>query len=91
MTTQHTPGPWFYDDSMKGRLAINSERASIAVIPYLDAEAIANARLIATAPELLAALKSLADQVKAIGINGVAQPLAAAGAAIDRAENGGRP
>lgn len=90
MNEQHTPGPWFYDDSLKGRLVINSERASVAVVPYLDREAIANARLIAAAPDILTALKNLLDQVQAIGVNGFAQQLAAAGAAIDRAENGGR-
>lgn len=84
MTKQHTPGPWFYDDSLKGRLVINSERASVAVIPYLDAEAIANARLIAAAPELLEALK---DMVDAYGAS--SNPIAVA--AIHRAENGGRP
>lgn len=51
-----TPGPWFYDDSMKGRIAINSERAHIATIPYLDREAKACARLIAAAPDLLTKL-----------------------------------
>lgn len=51
-----TPGPWFYDDSMKGRIAINSERAHIATIPYLDVEAKASARLIAAAPDLLTRL-----------------------------------
>lgn len=56
-TPRHTPGPWFYDDSMAYRIAINSERASVAVIPYLDREAKANARVIAAAPDLLAVLR----------------------------------
>ena len=51
-----TPGPWFYDDSMKGRIAIHSELAHIATIPYLDREATACARLIAAAPDLLTKL-----------------------------------
>lgn len=52
-----TPGPWFRDDSMHGRISINSERASVATIPYTDRESKANALLIAAAPELLAVLK----------------------------------
>lgn len=53
---RHTPGPWFYDDSMPYRIAINSERAHLATIPYLDRVSKANARLLAAAPELLAKL-----------------------------------
>lgn len=60
---KHTPGPWFYDDSLKSRITINSSTASIAAIPYLDKEAVANARLIAAAPELLAALNAIVFQV----------------------------
>jgi hypothetical protein len=56
---RHTPGPWFYDDTMKGRVNINSQSAAVASIPYIDAEAVANARLIAAAPDLLDALRRL--------------------------------
>lgn len=91
MKKQHTPGPWFYDDSLKGRLVINSERANVAVIPYLDREAIANARLIAAAPELLAALKALKNRLDHNGISGRQLPeYALLATSIDRAENGGR-
>lgn len=55
---QPTPGPWFYDDTNRLRIAINSESASIASIPYLDDEARANARLIAAAPDLMEAAKN---------------------------------
>lgn len=84
MTKQHTPGPWFYDDSLKGRLVINSERANVAVVPYLDQEAVANARLIAAAPDMLAVLKSID------GNGFVGADWGRIAAAIDRAENGGR-
>lgn len=55
----HTPGPWSYDDAMAYRRIINSERASAAVIPYLDLGTKANARLAAAAPALLAAVRAL--------------------------------
>lgn len=91
MNEQHTPGPWFYDDSLKGRLVINSERASVAVVPYLDREAIANARLIAAAPDMLAALKALKQRLDRNGIGGRQLPeYALLASAIDKAENGGR-
>lgn len=69
MSTAHTPGPWFYDDSNKSRLIINSEWAAIASIPYLDAEAVANARLIAAAPNLLAALEHAVETLSAEGFD----------------------
>lgn len=89
MTNQHTSGPWFYDDSLKGRLVINSERANVAVIPYLDQEAIANARLIAAAPELLAAVKVAAEFCRHRG-GSWADFQTTINAAIDKVENGGR-
>ena len=63
MEKQHTPGPWFYDDSLKSKIMINAKRAAVAVVPYLDEEAKANARLLAAAPELLDALQALVGAV----------------------------
>lgn len=66
MSTQfenaHTPGPWFYDDSINGLLTINSEHAQVASITCIDAKAITNARLIAAAPEMLSALQRLFEE-----------------------------
>jgi hypothetical protein len=61
MTTKHTPGPWtitrkhtppIFD---RGCIAIGPDIAAIQV-PELDTASEANARLIAAAPDLLAAL-----------------------------------
>lgn len=42
-------------------------KAQIAAIQYLDAEAIANARLISAAPDLLAALIAITNQLERVG------------------------
>ena len=59
MSAAHTPGPWFaqYDDN--GFYEIGSEASSLRLaFTYGEGETDeANARLIAAAPELLAALK----------------------------------
>lgn len=57
MNAKHTPGPWGIngrDITTPGKYAL-----TIAEIDIGRAEATANARLIAAAPELLGALKSL--------------------------------
>ena len=51
MTTKHTPAPW---KVLNGGL-VTAETKSVAMA-YNGAEMLANARLIAAAPELLAAL-----------------------------------
>jgi hypothetical protein len=71
--SQHTPGPWqvdaedsdlFHQD--EARFWINAD--GLQHIGYVDgprtAERIANARLIAAAPDLLAALKAIEFQVR---------------------------
>jgi hypothetical protein len=67
---KHTPGPWSATGA-SGRLQINDATGEmIAVIRYLgnSEEAIAseaaNARLMATAPDLLEALQVLLDSVE---------------------------
>jgi hypothetical protein len=65
-THKHTPGPWYpvtLDASPDHAWAIDSELHEVARLPeWTDnqTEAEANARLIAAAPEMLAALESLA-------------------------------
>jgi len=70
MTTKHTPGPWtitrkhtppIFD---RGCIAIGPDIAAIQV-PELDTASEANSRLIAAAPDLLAALDRLANAVDA--------------------------
>ena len=66
MTTKHTPGPWtrkraIPDDDTISRLVFAGDDLIATVHDLEDAghEAFANARLIAAAPELLAALVAL--------------------------------
>ena len=61
--TSHTPGPWEVFNSHTGPYVIDSaEQGAICKLEWcLEAEA--NARLIASAPELLAALKRLLSDV----------------------------
>jgi hypothetical protein len=72
----HTPGPWTVEHKDHGaRQFIKSRKGAVAILQnYGSAEAmaaapltverIANARLIAAAPDLLAALVSLQDEVQ---------------------------
>lgn len=53
---EHTPGPWRSCDGLVFRDEPEPGRAIADCRDYADAEAEANARLIAAAPELLAAL-----------------------------------
>ena len=57
--TSHTPGPWDVFESHTGPYVIDSaEQAAVCKLEWcLEAEA--NARLIASAPELLSVLKRL--------------------------------
>jgi len=68
---KHTPGPWRFSEGDKERRAMsevfkkNDKTFQIALVtcewsnPHARAEDIANARLIAAAPELLAACEAL--------------------------------
>lgn len=94
--TQHTPGPWRVRKDGSGRLARVSDEThefDCVVTPSLhrDAELMeANARLIAAAPELLSALKTIAgvvgDQLAEEHDDGSLYALAIALAAIEKAE-----
>ena len=67
MSTQHTPGPWNVQRNVvnyrSGRTALEIRGAGddlIATLPGCDRDAV-NARLIAAAPDLLEALKKIAN------------------------------
>lgn len=61
----HTPGPWIADQPFEGHVANASGRLVCSAMGHYDGEEhtrkenVANARLIAAAPELLAALKAI--------------------------------
>lgn len=60
-TSKHTPGPWAYDPAeLRIYYADGDVEPTVAYVEYdnsSEAQAEADARLIAAAPELLAALK----------------------------------
>ena len=92
----HTPGPWRVGRKLSNCVVVTAEGKDIGTVSinkYTD-NAIneANARLIATAPELLAALKTLvglldvqADEMEEAGI-AILPEREAARAIIDKAE-----
>lgn len=64
--TQHTPGPWTFDTKRSPARLVAGNSAALAMVYLTDpetkkrsAEHLANARLIAAAPELLEALEAL--------------------------------
>ena len=69
MTTQHTPGTWSDGLHHQGHLAIQSDNGRLVALCGAIArndeqlENLANARLIAAAPELLAALEWAVDRL----------------------------
>ena len=58
--TQHTPGPWvvYRGVQHQGEFIIHKDATDIAVTRFANGDCNANARLIAAAPELLAALEA---------------------------------
>lgn len=102
--SKHTPGPWFLAEKVQGKHTvtnlrrIRSERelmehgAVCEVYGIADgSEADANARLIASAPELLGALQFMVDRFRDTnGSYGVweNEALEAANAAIEKATGG---
>jgi hypothetical protein len=88
--SKHTPGPWVvYDDSNDGktnRIEIAARGKTVARIYHsVPAEDLPNARLIAAAPELLAALKYIVNVCSAIDPQGE-EAHERANAAIAKAE-----
>ena len=67
----HTPGPWTVrersDDYTEGYFieAVDRDICTVAVAGHTDKVQLANARLIAAAPEMLALLKSWLDGANA--------------------------
>ena len=60
----HTPGPWFVnEDCVEGPGPEGARDVTVAVVYGDNADRAANARLIAAAPELLAALKMAKDEL----------------------------
>jgi hypothetical protein len=73
MSAKHTPGPWsIYSITFKGYHQIAGAQGGrlCQVLPFED-EYKANARLIAAAPDLLAALQVLFDEADSFSIDGV--------------------
>jgi hypothetical protein len=68
--TTHTPGPWSVDQS-KTCVTNNTGTSVIAEVmcPYTPGRQLANARLIAAAPELLAMLQRINREVDDNDIN----------------------
>lgn len=97
---KHTPGPWAYTEAaITGDRGIHAEGTGIFAEAFADirracenntAEAEANARLIAAAPDMLEALKALRLQALQSNVNSAAnewglEALAMANAAIAKA------
>jgi hypothetical protein len=86
--TKHTPGPWRYEPGTKTIRAVPSNYWLATMDSWDGAvDNNANARLIAAAPDLLAALQALADKCVP-GCTPYAKELPAARAAIRKAEGG---
>lgn len=83
--TQHTPGPWEIETNARGESCIATSWGSIADVYGLNL--IANGRLIAAAPDLLAALQDVLPYVEFPNSQHKAQ-VAAAKAAIAKATKG---
>ena len=68
MTVKHTPGPWFYAESEVGTPFVDSESVGdLSAVALPIDEQKANARLIAAAPDLLAALRTAEASLADIG------------------------
>jgi hypothetical protein len=92
MDTKHTPGEWYVPSHICGPdMAIIAGNRAIALVvndedePIEEAEQLANARLMAAAPSLLAALRGLADRFRDWSAEDEAA-LAVADAAVAKAE-----
>lgn len=57
--SQHTPGPWRIRAERYKFIRIETALSGIAGLDTIDGEGMANARLIAAAPDLLAALEAM--------------------------------
>jgi len=98
MSNKHTPGPWSAEPDFQGRYIVYGNDARVVgnVLPTSDGwrredgEVTANARLIAAAPDLLAALSLTLEALESLRSDGVTSSedddaAHAAGLAIARA------
>lgn len=73
MTTTHTPGPWSAAEQFDGDeslgIAVSARRQEIVRIYDIGGEGFANARLIAAAPDLLAALRGLVTTLEGMAVH----------------------
>lgn len=85
MTTKHTPGPWMA--TPRGYVILTDRSADIANVTSANGDDVmmANASLIAAAPDLLAALEYIITEAE---LNGCRYSLAQARAAIAKARGG---
>lgn len=82
-TMQPTPGSWTARANMSGVTIVNPEGIAVARTPCCDRQAVADGALLAAAPDLLAALKDLANRTDNLAIG---PDYAAALRAIAKAE-----
>lgn len=82
-TMQPTPGPWTARANMSGVTIVNPDGIAVARTPCCDRQAVADGALLAAAPDLLAALKDLANLAYNLDIG---PDYAAARRAIAKAE-----
>ena len=89
--TAHTQGPWMIMEDADGEVSIQTETLKICTVGFASVFPIAeaDARLIASAPDLLEALK--ACQVRLFMLDGSGPEYQQAGRAIDHAEGRGQP
>lgn len=59
--TRHTPGPWVVDEGLHGSIGVWAGDRLIAGMEYRGEQPRKDATLIASAPELLEALRSLLE------------------------------
>lgn len=69
MQTPHTPGPWTIDTNMRGlhNVPVIGVRSGDEAVANCGTSGDANARLIAAAPDLLAALQALVQRLDPLG------------------------
>lgn len=62
-SAQHTPGPWFVHGGEAKDVCVVSRSGLVTLVSRTHGD-VANARLIAAAPDLLAALRIAADELE---------------------------
>ena len=88
---QHTPGPWRAQINHCNHAVISTDGFDIALLRASDCDSEANARLIAAAPDLLAALEDILARYESAGVQcypEARREVIAARAAIARATTG---